>query len=105
MHSKYWLAGLLCCALAACGNKSTPEAQTPDQPPLDTPPPSNTTNPEPAPTSPQPATEPSAALPPLPSSEDTAQAQPPIVTEPARAPLTDGQIAAITDAANTSEVE
>lgn len=98
MHSKYWLVTIVSGVLMACGGKSTPEAQTPE------PAPAGTSAPVPeAPTAA--ATEqPSAQMPPGPVTA-TPEGPVVVVVEPPPTPFSDGQIAAITDAANSSEVE
>jgi putative membrane protein len=95
MYSKYWLVGLTG-VLMACGGKSTPEAQSPEPPPAEATPPAYTAVPE----APMASTEqqPAAVNP---SPAVTTQT---LAAEPAPEPLSDGQIAAITDAANTGEV-
>jgi len=99
MHSKFWLVGFVAGALMACGSKSTPEGKTAEQAQAETAyapvTPSNATEGQPyTPTSP-------------PSGAQVSQAQGPVVVvvEPPPLPYSDGQIASITDAANTAEVE
>lgn len=100
LHSKYWLAGIVSGLLAACGGEN-PEPQTPESPP-----PAETSTPAPPAAAPTdtapPAEQPSSAVPAPAPSDMTAQAP---VGEPPPQPLTDGQIAAITDATNTGEIE
>jgi putative membrane protein len=102
MHSKYWLVGFVSCSLLACGGRSTPESETPSSVPTETSTPPAYTESVPAAPTGQGPDQPVATTP-TPGPAETSQ--PPIAVEPAPVPLTDGQIAAITDAANTSEVE
>lgn len=80
MHSKWLLVGFVSSALAACGGRSAPEPRSPESTPPE--------NAAPGPTAAEPA----------PSSG-------PLVAEPAPQPLSDEQIAAVADAANTSEID
>src|SRR5687768_7058945 len=79
-------SGLFAGFLIACGGESTPEAEAPEVPPAE---------------APAPAPEP----PPEPVASATATATPEPPPPPAPEPLTDEQIAQVTDAANNAEVE
>jgi len=100
MHSKYWLVGFVAGALVACGGKSAPEGKTPEQAQTETAytPVTETTG--------VPTTQPYTPTSP-PSGAQLGQAQGPVVVvvEPPPLPYSDGQIASITDAAHTAEVE
>jgi len=81
-------SGLFSCFLVACGGDSTPEAKAPEVPP-----------PAPAPIEPAPAPEAAGEA----AGASTVPPEP--APAPAPEPLTDEQIAAVADAANTGEIE
>jgi len=88
MHSKYLLVGIVASTVSAC---STPEPQAPESNVNET----ATTAPATVPAQPMAETPPPAA---------TGQDQP-LVGNPPPRPLTDEQIAAVVDAANTGEID
>ena len=97
MHSKYWAVGFVAGALIACGGKSTPEGKTAEQAAAET-----TTY---GPVTPSDATTGQPYTPTNPPMASTEHGPVVVVVEPPPLPYSDGQIASITDAANTAEVE
>jgi putative membrane protein len=98
MHSKFWLVGFVAGALIACGGKSTPEGKTAEEAQAEA-------------IAYTPAAETTGAAtgqPYTPTSPPTAGSERGpvvVVVDPPPLPYSDGQIASITDAANTAEVE
>ncbi len=100
MQSKFWLVGFVAGALLACGSKSTPEGKTAEQAQAEA--------------AYAPVTETTGAAtgtpytptnPPMAGTERGPGGPVVVVVEPPPLPYSDGQIASITDAANTAEVE